>query len=145
MCHTKTSAEPVNQRALSECIAQSDLLPNQRQRLYKVLQENSSVFGSSIAYLTSPPLLLSNTILQTWVWQLENPRKSKRLVTFSLQPPWLAADKKILIFKGSTCCKKEFREIKNFIVVYYSRVLGHFVCLFNLFNVGMIIHKVYNI
>ena len=55
MCHTKTSPEPVNQRALSECIAQRDLLPNQRQRLYKVLQENFSVFGSSIAYLTSPP------------------------------------------------------------------------------------------
>ena len=53
MCHANTSPESVNQHALSECLAQSELLPNQRQRLYNVLQENSGAFGSSIADLTS--------------------------------------------------------------------------------------------
>ena len=47
----------VNQYALSECFAQSDLLPNQRHQLYKVLQENSGVFVSTIADLTSAILV----------------------------------------------------------------------------------------
>ena len=55
MCHADTSPEPVNQHALSECLVQSDLLPNQRQQLYNVLQENSGVFRSSTADLTSTP------------------------------------------------------------------------------------------
>ena len=54
---TNPSPEPVSQPASSECLAHSDLLPNQRQRLYHVLQENSGVFGSSIADLTSTPLV----------------------------------------------------------------------------------------
>ena len=55
--HTNTSPEPVSQNALFKCLVQSDLLSNQRQRLYHVLQENSGVFGSSIADLTSTPLV----------------------------------------------------------------------------------------
>ena len=55
--HTNTSPEPVSQHTLSKCLVQSDLLPNQPQRLYDVLQENSGVFGSSIADLTSTPLV----------------------------------------------------------------------------------------
>ena len=54
--HANTSPEPVTQHALSECFAQSDLLPDQRQCLYHVLQENSGVFRSSTADLTSIPL-----------------------------------------------------------------------------------------
>ena len=53
MLSTNTSPEPVSQHALSECLAHSDLLPNQRQTLYTVLQENSGVFGSGTADLTS--------------------------------------------------------------------------------------------
>ena len=53
MCHADISPEPVKQRALSECLARSDLLSNQRQRLYNVLQENSGIFRSSIADITS--------------------------------------------------------------------------------------------
>ena len=55
--HANTSPEPVSHHILSDCLAQSDLLPNQRQPLYNVLQENSGVFGSSIADLTSTPLV----------------------------------------------------------------------------------------
>ena len=55
--HTNTSPESVSQHTLSKCLVQSDLLPNQPQRLYDVLQENSGVFGSSIADLTSTPLV----------------------------------------------------------------------------------------
>ena len=55
--HTHTPLEPVSQHALSECLAHSDLLPNQRQSLCIVLQENSNVFGSSIVNLTSTPLV----------------------------------------------------------------------------------------
>ena len=54
--HTDAFLEPVNKCALSECLAQSDFLPNQRQQLY-VLQENSGTFGSSIADLTIAPLV----------------------------------------------------------------------------------------
>ena len=54
---TNTSPEPVSQHALSECLAHSDLLPNQRQSLCTVLQENSGVFGLSISDLTSTPLV----------------------------------------------------------------------------------------
>ena len=50
-----TPLEPVNQCTLSECLGQSDVLPNQRQQLYNVLQENSGLFGSSISHLTSTP------------------------------------------------------------------------------------------
>ena len=57
MCHGDTFAELVNPHALSECLAQSDLMPNQRQRLCNVLYKNSGVFGSSIADLTSTPLV----------------------------------------------------------------------------------------
>ena len=55
--YASTSPEPVSHHVLSDCLAQSDLLPNQRQPLYNVLQENSDVFGSSIANLTSTPLI----------------------------------------------------------------------------------------
>ena len=55
--HANTSPEPVSQHALSAWLTQSDLLPNQRQPLYNVLQENSGVLGSSIAGLTSTPLV----------------------------------------------------------------------------------------
>ena len=55
--HTTTSPEPVSQHALSKCLAHSDLLPNQRQSLYTIPQENSGVFGSSIADLTNTPLV----------------------------------------------------------------------------------------
>ena len=55
--HANTSPEPVSQHALSAWLTQSDLLPNQRQTLYNVLQKNSGVFGSSIADLTSTPLV----------------------------------------------------------------------------------------
>ena len=54
---TNTSPEPVSQHTLSNCLAQSDLLPNQRQPLYNVLRQNSDTFGSSIADLTSTPLI----------------------------------------------------------------------------------------
>ena len=69
MCHADTSPEPVNQHALSECLVQSDLLPNQRQQLYNVLQENSGVFRSSIADLTSTPYCPT----LYWYWQCPNP------------------------------------------------------------------------
>ena len=59
--HTSTSPDSVNQHALSECLAHSDLLPNQRQSLCTILQEISGVFGSSVADLTSTPS--SNTKL----------------------------------------------------------------------------------
>ena len=35
--HIDASPEPVNKCALSECLAQSDFLPNQRQQLYNIL------------------------------------------------------------------------------------------------------------
>ena len=54
--HIDTSPEPVSQHAFSECLAHSDLLPNQRESLCTVLLENSGVFGSSIDDLTSTPL-----------------------------------------------------------------------------------------
>ena len=37
ICHADISAEPLNQHALSVYLPQSDLLPNQRQRLYNVV------------------------------------------------------------------------------------------------------------
>ena len=37
ICHADISAEPLNEHALSVYLAQSDLLPNQRQRLYNVV------------------------------------------------------------------------------------------------------------
>ena len=49
--------EPVSQHALSECLAHSDLLPSQRQSMHILLKENSGVFGSSIADLSSTPLV----------------------------------------------------------------------------------------
>ena len=49
--------EPVSQHALSECLAHSDLLPSQRQSMHTLLKENSGVFGSSIADLSSTPLV----------------------------------------------------------------------------------------
>ena len=55
--HTNTSPEPISQNALSECLAHSDLLPSQSQSLCTVLQEKSGVFRSSIADLTSTPLV----------------------------------------------------------------------------------------
>ena len=55
--HTNTSPEPVSQHAFSECLAHSDLLPNQRQSMCTVLPDNSGVFGSSVADLTSTPLV----------------------------------------------------------------------------------------
>ena len=57
MYHTGTSPEPAKQCMLSDCLAHSNLLPNQRQPLYSVLQENSGLFGSSIADFTSTPLV----------------------------------------------------------------------------------------
>ena len=54
---TNNSPEPVSQHTLSECLAHSNLLPNQRQSLYTLLQEHSGVFGSSIADLTSTPIV----------------------------------------------------------------------------------------
>ena len=54
---TNTSLEPVSKRALSKCLAHSDLLPSQRQSMHTLLKENSGVFGSSIADLSSTPLV----------------------------------------------------------------------------------------
>ena len=54
---TNNSPEPVSQHTLSECLAHSNLLPSQRQSLYTLLQEHSGVFGSSIADLTSTPIV----------------------------------------------------------------------------------------
>ena len=47
----------VSQHALSECLANSDLLPNQRQLMDTILRENSGAVGSSIADLTSTSLV----------------------------------------------------------------------------------------
>ena len=52
-----SSLEPVSQPILSECFAHSDLLPNQRQRLYHVLQENSDVLELSIVDLIGTSLV----------------------------------------------------------------------------------------
>ena len=57
MYHADTSLEPVTQHSLSECLAQSDLLPKQGQGLYNFLQEDSGVFRSSITDLTSTPFV----------------------------------------------------------------------------------------
>ena len=54
---TNATPEPVGQHALSECLAHSDLLPSQRQSMYIPIQENSGTFGSSIADLSSTPLV----------------------------------------------------------------------------------------
>ena len=54
---TNTSPKPVSQHALSECLAHSDLLPNQRQLMHTILREISGVLGSSIADLTSNSLV----------------------------------------------------------------------------------------
>ena len=54
---TNATPEPVSQHALSECLAHSDLLPSQRQSMHTLLKENSGVFGSSIADLSSTPLV----------------------------------------------------------------------------------------
>ena len=54
---TNATPEPVSQHALSECLAHSDLLPSQQQSMHTSLQENSGVFGSSIADLSSTPLV----------------------------------------------------------------------------------------
>ena len=56
---TNTTPEPVSQHALSKCLAHCDLLPSQRQLMHTLLQENSGVFGSSIADLSSTPLMLN--------------------------------------------------------------------------------------
>ena len=74
MCHADISPEPVKQRALSECLARSDLLSNQRQRLYNVLQENSGIFRSSIADITS--IHSSNT---TSILGMLNPSNGERI------------------------------------------------------------------
>ena len=54
---TNVTPEPVSQHTLSECLAHSDLLPSQRQSMHTPLLENSGVFGSSIADLSSTPLV----------------------------------------------------------------------------------------
>ena len=74
MCHADISPEPVKQRALSECLARSDLLSNQRQRLYNVLQENSGNFRSSIADIISNHS--SNT---TSILGMLNPSNGQRI------------------------------------------------------------------
>ena len=56
---TNTTPEPVSQHALSKCLAHCDLLPSQCQLMHTLLQENSGVFGSSIADLSSTPLMLN--------------------------------------------------------------------------------------
>ena len=55
--HFNTPPEPFSQHVLSECLAHGDLLPNQRESLCTVFQENSGVFRSSIADFTSTPLV----------------------------------------------------------------------------------------
>ena len=54
---TNATQEPVSQHALSECLAHSGLLPTQRQSMHTLLQENSAVFRSSMADLSSTPLV----------------------------------------------------------------------------------------
>ena len=54
---TNANTESVSQHALSECLAHSDLLPSQCQSIHTPLQQNSGVFGSSIADLSSTPLV----------------------------------------------------------------------------------------
>ena len=54
---TNATPEPVSQNALSECLSHSDLLPSRCQSMHTPLQENSNVFGSSIADLSSTPLV----------------------------------------------------------------------------------------
>ena len=54
---TNAAPEPVSQHASSECLAHSDLLPSQRQLMHTLLQENSGVFGFSIADLSSTPFV----------------------------------------------------------------------------------------
>ena len=54
---TNATPEPVSQHALSGCLAHSDLLPSQRQSMHTPLQENSGVIRSSIADLSSTPLV----------------------------------------------------------------------------------------
>ena len=54
---TNANPESVSQHALSECLAHSDLLTSQRQSMHTLLQENSGVFGSSIADLSSTLLV----------------------------------------------------------------------------------------
>ena len=54
---TNATPEPVSQHALSECLAHSDLLPSKRQSMHIPIQENSGAFGSSIADLSSTPLV----------------------------------------------------------------------------------------
>ena len=49
--------EPVSQHALSKCLVHSDLLPSKRQSMYIPIQENSCVFGSSIADISITPLV----------------------------------------------------------------------------------------
>ena len=58
---TNATPEPVSQHALSECLAHNDQLPSQRRSMYTSLQENSGVFGSSIAALSSTPLVQHST------------------------------------------------------------------------------------
>ena len=54
---TNATPESVSQHALSQCLAHSDLLPSQSQSMHTLLEENSGVFGSSIAGLSSTPLV----------------------------------------------------------------------------------------
>ena len=54
---TNATPEPVSQHVLSECLAHSDLLPSQGQSMHTPLQENPGVLGSSIANLSSIPLV----------------------------------------------------------------------------------------
>ena len=52
-----TTPEPVSQHTLSECLAHSELLPSQCQSMHTPLQENSGVFRSSIADLSSTQMV----------------------------------------------------------------------------------------
>ena len=54
---TNATPESVSQHALSQCLAHRDRLPSQRQSMHTLLQENSGVFESSIADLSSTPLI----------------------------------------------------------------------------------------
>ena len=54
---TNATPESVSQHALSQCLAHSDLLPSQSQSVHTLLEENSGVFRSCIADLSSTPLV----------------------------------------------------------------------------------------
>ena len=52
---TNATPEPVSQHTLSKCLAHSDLMPSHHHSIHTLLQENSGVFESSIADLSSAP------------------------------------------------------------------------------------------